>query len=207
MKRQSPLAFIIVCLLLVLAIAGFVGLRKRISKGPEPSIHVAKSLDTHPQQSDQAEKQQEIGQALIPTSILTKPTARLQEVASSLSSCTATRKPKAQVSTAADIQSEFDRCASTLTEFMQKHPQLTPLELVEGYSLVAQCQERLGQLNEAMFSYAKAVVIGGELADPDAANNAKERLERLYRSLHNNNTYGIEKIYTKARQSIAEQLK
>jgi hypothetical protein len=117
------------------------------------------------------------------------------------------RSSQAQVSTTTKVeefQSDFDRCAATLTEFMQKHPQPTPLERVEGYSLVAQCQERLGQPNEAMFSYAKAVVIASELENPAAADKAKEGFERFYRSLHNNSTYGIDKIYEKARQSIAE---
>jgi hypothetical protein len=56
---------------------------------------------------------------------------------------------------------------------------------------------RLSQIEEAMVSFAKAELLGGELQV-----EAKERLEKLYRSLHNNTTVGIDKVYKKAKEAL-----
>ncbi len=91
-----------------------------------------------------------------------------------------------------------------LIEFTQKHPNPSLTERIEGYYLVAQCQERTRQLDDAMFSYARAVTLGEGLAESATATKAKQRLEQLYRQTHNNTLIGIEKIYRKAKESLAQ---
>ncbi len=104
-------------------------------------------------------------------------------------------------------QSDFEQCAAMLIEFTRKHPKPTLTERIDGYYLVAQCQERLGQVDDAMLSYAKAATVGGELVETATATKAKERLEWLYRVLYNNTLFGIDKVYRKAKESIAEPVK
>jgi hypothetical protein len=100
--------------------------------------------------------------------------------------------------------SDFDECAAVLSEFTHKYPNPTLTERIEGYYLVAQCQEKMGQLNAAMSSYAKAVTVGGELAESATVTKAKQRLEQLYKAYHNGTLVGIEKIYKKAGESLME---
>jgi len=71
----------------------------------------------------------------------------------------------------------------------------------EGYYRIAQCQENLKQIDEAILSYAKAEKVGGE--DPDTARKSKARLEVLYKALHNNTTIGIDKVYRKAEEELS----
>jgi hypothetical protein len=56
------------------------------------------------------------------------------------------------------------------------------------------CQWKQDQIEEAMLSFARAELQGGEIAP-----QAKEKVEQLYKALHNNTTIGIEKIYKKAK--------
>ncbi len=103
-----------------------------------------------------------------------------------------------------ESKSAFDECAAMLIEFTQKHPNPTPTERIEGYYLVAQCQERTRQMNDAMFSYAKAVTMGEEIGGSATATKAKQRLEQLYSATHNGTLFGIDKIYKKAKESMAQ---
>jgi len=71
----------------------------------------------------------------------------------------------------------------------------------EGYYYIAQCQENLEQVDNAIVTYAKAETVGGE--SPELAPKAKARLEQLYKALHNNTTIGIDKAYRKAKEELA----
>lgn len=70
----------------------------------------------------------------------------------------------------------------------------------EGYYYIAQSQERMELVDDAIVSYAKAEVVGGE--SPELAAKAKARLEQLYKALHNNTTIGIDKVYRKAKEEL-----
>ncbi len=69
----------------------------------------------------------------------------------------------------------------------------------EGYYWIGHCQERQGQdrVEDAILSYAKA-----ELQNDDYSAKSKDRLEQLYKALHNNTTIGIEKVYRKAKEEL-----
>ena len=69
----------------------------------------------------------------------------------------------------------------------------------EGHYYIALCQRNQHKIDEAMLSYAKAELHGGEVA-----SKAKTQLEQLYRALHNGNLTGIEKIRAKARKEQPE---
>lgn len=103
-----------------------------------------------------------------------------------------------------ESKSAFDGCAATLKEFIENHPNPSLTDRIEGYYLVAGCQEETRQEREAMVSYAKAVTLGKELAESSTATKAKLRLEQIYRSTHNNLLVGIEKIYKIAKESLAQ---
>lgn len=55
------------------------------------------------------------------------------------------------------------------------------------------CQWAQDQIDEAILTFAKAEKQGG-----DIALKAKDKLEQLYKAIHNNTTIGIEKVYKKA---------
>ncbi len=99
---------------------------------------------------------------------------------------------------------DYMRCESILTEFAQNYPHLTLAQRVEGYYSVGQCWEKLGQSDRAMLSYAEAVTVGEELAESATAAKAKQRLEQLYGAFHNGTLVGIDKIYKKAKESMAQ---
>ena len=72
------------------------------------------------------------------------------------------------------------------------------------YYYIGLCQEKiaysknnLDMMEDAILTFAKAVVLKGE-----AANQAKDRLERLYKAAHNNTLVGVERRYAKAAQDI-----
>lgn len=68
-----------------------------------------------------------------------------------------------------------------------------------GYYGIGLCLDIQRDIEGAILYYAMAEMVGGE----DAAN-AKDRLETLYRALHNNTLVGIDKVYQKAKESLAE---
>jgi tetratricopeptide (TPR) repeat protein len=65
----------------------------------------------------------------------------------------------------------------------------------EGYYYIGLCQWKQDKVEDAMLSFAKAEQQGGE-----AAPKAKEKLEQLYKALHNNTLIGIDKIYKRAKE-------
>jgi tetratricopeptide (TPR) repeat protein len=73
----------------------------------------------------------------------------------------------------------------------------------ELYYSIAQCQENLKQVDEAMVSYAKVDLVPCD--KPETATKAKARLEQLYKAIHNNTTIGIEKITKKAKEEMSSE--
>ena len=65
----------------------------------------------------------------------------------------------------------------------------------EGYYYIGLCQWKQEQIDDAILSFARAELQGGEVA-----GKAKEKLEQLYKALHNNTLIGIEKVYRKAKE-------
>jgi tetratricopeptide (TPR) repeat protein len=68
-----------------------------------------------------------------------------------------------------------------------------------GYYMIGQCLDKQRDVEKATQYYAMAELIGGE-----DAPKAKARLESLYKALHNDTLVGIDKVYKKAKESLAE---
>jgi tetratricopeptide (TPR) repeat protein len=73
------------------------------------------------------------------------------------------------------------------------------LKYAEGYYRIGQILDKQKEIDQAMHYYAMAELMGG--AD---APEAKERLELLYKALHNHTLIGIEKVYKRAKEALAE---
>ncbi len=69
----------------------------------------------------------------------------------------------------------------------------------EGYYGIGQCLDREKEIEKALHYYAAAELMGGE-----EAPNARDRLEVLYRILHNDTLIGIDKVYNRAKQLLQE---
>ncbi len=67
-----------------------------------------------------------------------------------------------------------------------------------AYYYIGRCQWNLEQVDEAMLSFAKAVILKG-----DTEAQARGHLEKLYKSIHNDTLIGIEKVYNKAKAELA----
>ncbi|HSW39531.1 MAG TPA: hypothetical protein VLL97_08580 [Acidobacteriota bacterium] len=67
----------------------------------------------------------------------------------------------------------------------------------EGFFWIGMSQWELREVDDAMVSLAKAELLGG-----DIGVRAKDRLEQLYRGMHNQTLVGIDKIYRKAREEL-----
>jgi hypothetical protein len=67
----------------------------------------------------------------------------------------------------------------------------------EGYYYIGMSLWKMDKVEEAMLYFARAEMQGGEVA-----TEAKEKLEQLYKALHNNTTIGIDKVYRKAKEEI-----
>jgi len=67
----------------------------------------------------------------------------------------------------------------------------------KGYYYIGFSQWKEGLVEEAITSFAITVLLKGEMQD-----QAKEHLESLYKSLHNNTTIGIEKVYRRAEAEL-----
>jgi tetratricopeptide (TPR) repeat protein len=65
----------------------------------------------------------------------------------------------------------------------------------EGYYYIGLCLWKQDKVEEAMLYFARAEQQGGEIAP-----KAKEKLEQLYKALHNNTLIGIDKIYKRAKE-------
>jgi tetratricopeptide (TPR) repeat protein len=66
-----------------------------------------------------------------------------------------------------------------------------------AYYYMGYCYWKMDQIEEAIDAFAKAYVLGGDLAP-----QAKEQLEKLYKGLHNNTTIGIDKVYKRAQLEL-----
>jgi tetratricopeptide (TPR) repeat protein len=69
----------------------------------------------------------------------------------------------------------------------------------EGYYRIGQILDKQKDIEKAAQYYAMAELIGG--AD---AGKAKARLEVLYKALHNDTLIGIDKVYKRAKEALAE---
>jgi len=69
----------------------------------------------------------------------------------------------------------------------------------EGYYRIGACLDQQKQVEDAMLYYAMA-----ELVDGESGSKAKARLETLYKVLHNNTLIGIDKVYQKAKDALAQ---
>jgi tetratricopeptide (TPR) repeat protein len=69
----------------------------------------------------------------------------------------------------------------------------------EGYYRIGQILDKQKDIEKAAQYYAMAELIGGS----DAAK-AKARLEVLYKALHNDTLIGIDKVYKRAKEALAE---
>ena len=65
----------------------------------------------------------------------------------------------------------------------------------EGYYYVAMSLWKQDKVEDAMLYFARAEMQRGEIAP-----QAKEKLEQIYKALHNNTTIGIDKVYRKAKE-------
>jgi tetratricopeptide (TPR) repeat protein len=66
-----------------------------------------------------------------------------------------------------------------------------------AFYYIGRCEWNLGQVDEAILSFAKAVIIKG-----DTEAQARGHLEKLYKSIHNDTLIGIEKVYKKAKDIL-----
>jgi tetratricopeptide (TPR) repeat protein len=69
----------------------------------------------------------------------------------------------------------------------------------QGYYKIAMCLENQKNVEEALLYYAVAEAMGEE-----DAPKAKARLEVLYKALHNDTLIGIDKVYKRAKEILAE---
>jgi|WetSurSiteA1Bulk_404760.scaffolds.fasta_scaffold27848_1 hypothetical protein len=67
----------------------------------------------------------------------------------------------------------------------------------EGYYYIGMSLWKQEKVEEAMLYFARAEQQGGEIA-----GQAKDKLEQLYKALHNNTTIGIDKVYRKAKEEV-----
>jgi hypothetical protein len=102
--------------------------------------------------------------------------------------------------------------ASACQDIITNSSQTSVTARIEAYYLAAQCYNKMSpmghvdeeQLYAAELAYAKAEILGRQIIGNITAMKAREALDRLYRSLHNNSVVGIEKIYKKAEESLAQ---
>ena len=102
--------------------------------------------------------------------------------------------------------------ASACQDIITNSSETSRTERIEAYYLAAQCYTKMGRVDEeqlyaAELAYAKAEILGRQITGNITAMKAREALDRLYRSLHNNSVVGIEKIYRKAEESLAQSRK
>ena len=83
-----------------------------------------------------------------------------------------------------------DKFAEAIASFQTA---LRAEKFAEGFFYIGLSEWKLNKIDEAMLAFARSEKMGGPLA-----SQAKEHLESLYKSLHNNMTIGIEKVYKKA---------
>ncbi len=69
----------------------------------------------------------------------------------------------------------------------------------EPYYYIGMCQWKQDQIEDAILSFACAELQGGDIAP-----QAKEKVEQLYKALHNDTTIGIDKVYRKAKEQLGK---
>jgi len=69
----------------------------------------------------------------------------------------------------------------------------------DAYFYIGLCQWKLGNVDEAIDSFAKAEILGG-----DSKARAKEHLETLFKSQHYNTLVGIDKVYKRAKDALGQ---
>jgi tetratricopeptide (TPR) repeat protein len=87
---------------------------------------------------------------------------------------------------------EQDKYADAIKAFAQA---LKTEKYCDAYYWIAHCQRKLDKVDDAVVTYAKAELQGGECAP-----KSKAELEKIYKILHNNTTFAIEKVYKKAKE-------
>jgi hypothetical protein len=92
---------------------------------------------------------------------------------------------------------EKERWTDAITSLMRA---LKAEKFDAAFYYIGLCQWKQNQVEDAMVSFAKAELLKGEMRE-----QAKERLELLYKSVHNNTTIGIEKVYRKAQSELNER--
>jgi len=90
------------------------------------------------------------------------------------------------------IRMEQDKSAEAIKSFQQA---LKVEKYSEGYYRIALCLHKQNRVEDALLWYARAEEQGG-----DYAAKAKERLEQIYKAMHNNTLIGVDKIYRKAKE-------
>ena len=78
----------------------------------------------------------------------------------------------------------------------------TDCKFDKAYYYIGQCLWQQGKIDDAMLYFAMT-----ELCKSDMAAQAKEKLETLFKPLHNNTTIGIDKQYKKATDELALRCK
>ncbi|MDM7998219.1 MAG: hypothetical protein QUT30_21320 [Acidobacteriota bacterium] len=68
----------------------------------------------------------------------------------------------------------------------------------EPYYYIGMSQWKQDKIDDAILSFARAELQGGAIA-----SQAKEKVEQLYKALHNDTTVGIDKVYRKAKEEPA----
>jgi tetratricopeptide (TPR) repeat protein len=91
---------------------------------------------------------------------------------------------------------EKERCPDAIKYFQLS---LRIEKLAAPYYYIGHCQWKTDKVEEAIDSFAKAVLLKGEVS-----SQAKEYLEKLYKALHNQTTIGIEKVYKRNQQELDE---
>ena len=97
------------------------------------------------------------------------------------------------------IASDFldkEDCDAAVT-YIKKSIQ--PEQYDQAYYQIGRCFDKQKEIEAAMLYYAMAELVNGKNAP-----KAKSRLEKLYRALHNQTLVGIDKVYKKAEESLAE---
>jgi tetratricopeptide (TPR) repeat protein len=67
----------------------------------------------------------------------------------------------------------------------------------EPYYYIGHSLWKVGEIEAAILSFAKAEVLSGKTSP-----QAKEHMVNLYKSLHNQTTIGIEKVYRRAKKEL-----
>jgi len=85
---------------------------------------------------------------------------------------------------------KFDEAIKALQEALKYEKRGEP------YYYIGMSQWKQDLIDDAILSFARAELQGGDIAP-----QAKDKVEQLYKALHNNTTVGIDKVYRKAKEN------